>query len=74
MFFTRKVEEEKKSVSVFKIILIAASVAAAVAAVVTVLMFWKKKKCVDKQLEAEIDAVVDEAFAAEEESAEEAEA
>ena len=56
------IKEEKKKVSIVKIIVIAATVAASVAAVITALMIWKKSKSEDKMIEDEIDA----AFAEEE--------
>lgn len=60
------VNEEKKKVSVVKIIVVTAAIAAGVAAIVTALMIWKKKKCIEKQLDEEIEAAIDAAFAEDE--------
>ena len=67
MFFI----EKKKKTSVWKIIAIAAGVAAVVAAGVAAFMLWKKKIGVEKQIEQEIAAIIEDKFA--EEDLEEAE-
>lgn len=69
MFFI----EKKKKISIWKIIAIAAGVAAIVSAGVAAFMLWKKKIGVEKQIEQEIAAIIEEKFAeeaADEESAE----
>ena len=64
------IKKEKKKVNIGKIIAITAVIAAGVAAVVTALMFWKKKKCMEQQLDNEIDAAIEAAFAEEAQTAE----
>jgi hypothetical protein len=59
-------QKEEKKFSVVKLVLVIAGIAAAVAAAAAALMFWKKKVGADKLLEDEIDAVIEEAFAADE--------
>ena len=69
MFFI----EMKKKRCVWMIIAIAAGVAAIVSAGVAAFMLWKKKIGVEKQIEQEIAAIIEEKFAeeaADEESAE----
>lgn len=70
MFFI----EKKKKTSVWKIIAIAAGVAAVVAAGVAAFMLWKKKIGVEKQIEQEIAAIIEEKFAEEADEEENAEA
>ena len=70
MFFI----EKKKKTSVWKIIAIVAGVAAVVAAGVAAFMLWKKKIGVEKQIEQEIAAIIEEKFAEEADEEENAEA
>ena len=58
--------ERKKKTSVWKIVAIAAAVAAGVAAAVTAFMIWKKKIGDQKQIEREIEAIIEDKFAEEE--------
>lgn len=55
--------KEKKKVNAVKLVLIIAGAVAAVAAIGALFMIWKKKCCKDKQIEAEIDAAIEAAFA-----------
>ena len=55
MFFCKK----KKSVSIVKIIVICAAIASAVAAAVTAVLLWKKKIEAKKLENEEIDAIID---------------
>lgn len=55
--------KEDKKVSVLKIVLISAGIAAVVGAAVAAVIIWKKKKNATKQIEDEIDAAIDAAFA-----------
>ena len=55
--------KEDKKLSVLKIVLISAGIAAAVGAAVAAVIIWKKKKSATKQIEDEIDAAIDAAFA-----------
>lgn len=55
--------KEDKKVSVLKIVLISAGIAAVVGAAVAAVIIWKKKKNTTKQIEDEIDAAIDAAFA-----------
>lgn len=55
--------KEDKKVSVLKIVLISAGIAAVVGAAVAAVVIWKKKKNATKQIEDEIDAAIDAAFA-----------
>ena len=59
MFFI----ERKKKTSVWKIVAIAAAVAAVVAAGVAAFMFWQKKTGVQKKIEQEIEAIIENKFA-----------
>ncbi len=59
------IKEKKKKSSAVKIVLIIAGIFAALAAVGAVLMLIKNKFCKDKQIEAEIDAAINAAFAEE---------
>ena len=54
------VKKEKNKASVLKFALIIVSVTAAV---VVAVIIWKKKRIKDKQIEEEIDAAIDAAFA-----------
>ena len=58
--------EKKKKTNVWKIIAIVAAVAAGVAAAVAVFMIWKKKIGAQKQIEQEIEAIIEDKFAEEE--------
>ena len=58
--------EKKKKTSVWKIVAIAAGVAAVVAAGITAFMMWKKKIGIEKQIEREIEAIIEDRFAEEE--------
>lgn len=59
------IKEEKKS-NTWKIVLIVLAVVAVVGAGVAAFLIWKKKKDANKQIEEEIDAAIDAAFAEEE--------
>ena len=59
------IKEEKKS-NTLKIVLIVLAVVAVVGAGVAAFLIWKKKKDANKQIEEEIDAAIDAAFAEEE--------
>ena len=59
MFFI----EKKKRFSVWKIVAIAAAVAAVVAAGVAAFMLWQKKIGVQKKIEQEIEAIIEQKFA-----------
>ena len=56
---------EKKKSGAIKIVLLVAGIVAAVAALGAMLMIFKKKCCKNKQIEAEIDAAINAAFAEE---------
>ena len=62
--------KEEKKVSIVKIIVITAAIAAGIAAIATAIMFWRKKKCAENQLDNEIDAAIEAAFAEEAQTAE----
>ena len=57
---------EKKKTSAWKIVGIIVGVAAVIAAGVAAFMIWKKKIGAKKQLEQEIEAIIEEKFAEEE--------
>ena len=61
-----EIREEKKSFSIVKLIVIIASIAALAAAFAAAFMFWKKKFGKAKDLENQIEAAIDAAFADEE--------
>ena len=65
-------KEEKKSVSVVKVIVIVTAISAAVAAAVTAFIIWKKKIFDKAQIDRQIEDAINEKFA--EEALEEAEA
>lgn len=58
------VVEEKKS-NTWKVVLIVLGILAVIGAGVAVFLIWKKKKDANKQIEEEIDAAIDAAFAEE---------
>ena len=58
------VVEEKKN-NTWKVVLIVLGVLAVVGAGVAAFLIWKKKKDANKQIEEEIDAAIDAAFAEE---------
>lgn len=59
-------KEEKKKFSIVKLVVIIASIAAIAATFFAAFMFWKKKFGKAKELENQIDAAIDAAFAEEE--------
>ena len=61
-------QKEEKKFSIVKLVLVIAGIAAGLAAAASALMFWKNKVGADKQLEDEIEAVIEEAFAADEDA------
>ncbi|MBQ8408732.1 MAG: hypothetical protein IJY39_07690 [Clostridia bacterium] len=62
------IKEEKKKVNALKIVFLVVGIVAAVAAVLAAIMVWKKKKCGEKQIEEEIEAAINAAFAEDDEA------
>ena len=60
--------QQEKKFSIVKLVLVIAGIATGLAAAASALMFWKNKVGADKQLDDEIDAVIEEAFAADEDA------